>query len=186
MNCKECNAEFQSEQNRGKNQLYCSHVCRQRAAIKRYKDRIINGHEAEKSNHEAIPSAIEGHSRGMDISPRLLASTTNGIGISSDNYILLLEKLYEAKSECNKAVLEAESLRKELSIKAAELSELEAELQDEEEQENEGFLGKLNGLFPTLVASYKQEPEATIGFIKASFQEIAGTIIGKNGNKTKG
>jgi hypothetical protein len=39
-------------------------------------------------------------------------------------------------------------------------------------------LGNIEGLLPTLVKSYKEEPEATMGFIKQSFSEIASNFIG--------
>ena len=180
MKCIECNQVF-TPVNRGKNQVYCSHLCRQRAGSKRYKERIIKSIMNEQSINAISEPSPAKSLVGME---RPMVSTSYGIGPTADNYISVLERLYDAKAEAAKATLEAEMLRKELSEKSAELDRLEDELDEDDEAQPEGFLGQIQQVFPTLVTSYAQQPEATMGFLKASLTEIASTIFG-NGEKTQ-
>jgi hypothetical protein len=175
MNCKECGAEFTTSQNRGHEQQYCSHVCRQKAGNKRHKERLLNQVIHESGQQNTLPSRDAGN---MDKVQRERVPISTGVGVISDNYLAILEKLYEAKNEAFQFKLKCEILEKELMQKNQELAEMEEELSEDGESENRGILGNIEGLLPTLVKSYKEEPEATMGFIKHSFSEIASNFIG--------
>lgn len=186
MNCKECNNEFIPINSRGHVQVYCSHICRQKAGAKRHKEKIINsvidGQKAENNIH--IPPNIQ-PSAGMGEAQRNVVSNDMGGWPIPPDYVSILEKLYDAKTEAATAKIEVDALRRELSQKCAELEELESELEDGSPQ-SEGIIGQIQELFPTLVKSYAQEPQATMGFLRASISEITGSLIGKNGGKAKG
>ena len=175
MKCKECGAEFMPSQNRGHEQQYCSHVCRQKAGNKRHKERLLNQVIHENGQQSTLPSR---DASSMDQVQRERIPISTGVGVISDNYLAILEKLYEAKNEVVWFKLKCENLERELMQKNQELAEMEEELSEDGESENRGILGNIEGLLPTLVKSYKEEPEATMGFIKHSFSEIASNFIG--------
>jgi hypothetical protein len=175
MNCKECNAEFTPSQNRGHEQQYCSHVCRQKAGNKRHKERLLNQIINENGQQITYPSRNSGN---MDQVQRERVPISTGVGVISDNYLAILERLYEAKGEAYQYKLKCENLEKELMQKNQELAEMEEELSEDIDHGHRGILGSIEGLLPTLVKSYKEEPEATMSFIKQSFSEIAGNFIG--------
>jgi len=174
MKCKECGAEFTPTQNRGHEQQYCSHVCRQKAGNKRQKERLLNQLIHENGQQNTFPSRDAGN---MDQVQRERIPISTGVGVISDNYLAILEKLYEAKNEAFQFKLKCEILEKELMQKNQELAQMEEELSEDGDHENHGILGSIQGILPTLVKSYKEEPEATMGFIKQSFSEIAGNFI---------
>lgn len=188
MNCKECGNDFQPGSGRGHAQVYCSHICRQKAGMKRHKERIINGIMNEQKAGQNDPILPFGEpSRGVGEVQRRMVSAPLGEWVSTPDYISILERLYDAKTEAATAKIEADNLRRELSLKSAELEALEAELEDDDESsKSDGIIGQIQQVFPTLVSSYKQEPEATMGFLRASISEITGSLIGKNGGKAKG
>lgn len=168
----------------GRLQVYCSHVCRQKASIERQRLKIIEQHE--KSSQRAN-SDSESNTRGLAQNTGEMASTTNGFGIDSNSHVSLLEKLYEAKFEYAKASMEVDSLRRELSQKSAELDELESSMEEDDNEYENGLIGSINQVLPTLVKSYKEEPEATMGFLRSAIGEIVSTLSNQfHGKKTKG
>ena len=52
--CKQCSKEFEPITKKGSEQIYCSQICRGRAASERFKQKLINtyGNENKPNNRE--------------------------------------------------------------------------------------------------------------------------------------
>jgi hypothetical protein len=149
--CKECKTEFESTNTKGSEQLYCSKICRQKSANKRFQNNLI-----KKYNESTIETISE--LNGNRPTTNNIGSfteqryQTNGTNNNQDdrsrtftnldnNVIALLEKQYEAKNECLFYQLKCDSLQKEIESLKQEIIQLELELEEcENEEQSNGMI----------------------------------------------
>jgi hypothetical protein len=179
--CKRCGNEFTGKETRGSEQLYCTSKCRQEAQYERLKKRLQPNekNESEKtgtysridgtmsSSASGIPE--NGTSFSMERTRReIISDESGGINLFA-LYVGALSAASEAKTDVVRHQLRADALEKENQALKAEISELQAELEEMEGEEPEGLGKVVSGLseaIPGLVKSYKEEPEATLTFVK--------------------
>jgi hypothetical protein len=166
--CKNCSIEFEPKNNvRGHEQIYCSLKCRGQAAVKRREKRLSEATFISPSNniHEEENKTISdnrGNQQSMDRGyTREVTRAANGIGIIADNHLATIKELYEAKNETIFYKLKCESLEKELATLRIELTNLETELDEiDQDEESSGYSGMLGGI----MEQFKQDPVNTINF----------------------
>jgi hypothetical protein len=173
MKCIECNNEFNSVNNRGVEQKYCSLKCRNKSAFKRREQRLKNTYFSPLDNNnnnintnEKETQTIQenvGYRRkdilsGQDREDA--RNTTRGLVIP-DNYLSIIKELYEAKNETIFYKLKCEQLEKELNDIKIENARLEADL---DEYENEDSEGEYSGMLGGIMEQFKSDPTTTINF----------------------
>lgn len=180
-NCQHCGNEFQINSNMpGHEQKYCSKSCRSKAANERrlmkIKSDIINETKAK-----ALPNP-EGYAENLYGVQRENIRTPYRIGTITDNHLETIKELYEAKNENNFYKLKIEQLEKENSQLKIELIEYENEESDENEENDNGWLSGVEKTLPTLVKSYREDPEATMGFVGSSVNMLFNSIFKSKAN----
>jgi hypothetical protein len=166
--CKNCSTEFEPKSNvRGHEQIYCSLKCRGQAAVKRREKRLSEPTFFSPSNNineEEIKTISDnrGNQQSMDRGhTREVTRASNGVGIIADNHLATIKELYEAKTETVFYKLKCESLEKELATLRIELTNLETELDEiDQDEESSGYSGMLGGV----MEQFKQDPVNTINF----------------------
>jgi hypothetical protein len=178
--CIECGTEFEFRITPGVEQKYCSKKCRIRAGNNRRFDKIKN----ELINETKAPSISEPErtSESLDRVQRDNTRAPYGFGNIADNHLATIEKLYEAKTETNFYKLKVEQLEKENNQLKIDLMECENDDSEEKEENNNGWLSGVEKTFPTLVKSYREDPEATMGFIGSSANMIFNSIFKSKSN----
>jgi hypothetical protein len=166
--CKECKTEFESKNTKGSEQLYCSKICRQKSANKRFQNNLIKKHNEStiETISESNGNRFEGNNIGSITEPRYQTIRTNNnqddrsrsFTTYDNSVIALLEKQYEAKNECLFYQLKCEALQKEIEGLKQEIIQLELELEECNNEEES------NGIISGLVTSFKQDPQTTISF----------------------
>ncbi len=173
--CLQCGNEFEFKLTPGVEKKYCSKQCRMRAGNNRRFDKIKNDiiNEA-KANTISEP---ERYPESMDRVQRISSRAPYGFGNITDNHLETIKELYEAKTETNFYKLKVETLEKENSELKIELMEYENEESEENEDKSNGWLSGVSEHFPTLVKSYSENPEATMGFLGSSVNMIFNSIL---------
>lgn len=174
--CHHCTNEFQVNDNMpGLEQKYCSKSCRTKAANQRrllqIKKDIINESKAQSLLQP------ERYAEGLDRIQRQNTRTSIGFGDVTDNHLATIKDLYEAKTETNFYKLKVEQLEKENNELKAELLEYENEQSEENEENTNSWLSGIEKTLPTLVKSYRDDPEATMGFVGSSVNMLFNSII---------
>lgn len=179
--CKRCGNEFTGKETRGSEQVYCTSKCRQEAQYERLKKRLQPNekNESEKTGtYSRIDGTMSVSASGIPENGTSLPMARNEREIISDEsgginlfalYVGALSAASEAKTDVVRHQLRAEALEKENQALKAEISELQAELEEMEGEEREGLGKVVSGLseaIPGLVKSFKEEPEATLTFVK--------------------
>lgn len=184
--CQNCGNDFTPMNNRGEEQKYCKAKCRQMAQYERLKKRLYEN-KGEKTGtlqgderldaggtpnrtHDMEPSLFVGSGKGGNA-----AFDTGGINLFA-LYLGSLQGASEARNEAYRYQLRAESLEKEVAALRQEISELNAELSEMGEETEPDGIGKvvsgLSEAIPGLVKAYKEEPEATLNFVKKSISGL--------------
>jgi hypothetical protein len=179
--CKRCGNEFTGKETRGSEQLYCTSKCRQEAQYERLKKRLRPNeeNESEKTGTASridgiMPNSASGKpenepSFSMERTRREISTDeSRGINLFA-LYVGALSAASEAKTDVVRHQLRADALERENQTLRAEISELQAELEEMEGEEREGLGKVVSGLseaIPGLVKSFKEEPEATLTFVK--------------------
>jgi hypothetical protein len=177
--CKNCSKEFEPKhQTRGSEQKYCSIKCRQASAQIRMINRIKENVKQENEKENEIISDNRGNQQSMDRGhAREVTRASNGVGIIADNHLATIKELYEAKTETVFYKLKCESLEKELATLRIELSNLETELDEiDQDDESSGYSGMLGGV----MEQFKQDPVNTINFAT----ELIGNLFKPKKNET--
>ena len=174
--CKECSIEFEPITNKGSEQLYCSQICRGRAASERFKQKLINSNTNNYDNItnsnrieqiEVRNSINESTNRIPDIigSNQTMLGRDNRAEFSGYNGRIASEYNNSNFQEYIGLIRENANLRAEVKLLTEKVTNLESELMDyeledemEEEQEP-GFLGNI-------MNAYKQDPTSTVLFAK--------------------
>ena len=167
--CLQCNNEFEFKLTPGVEKKYCSKQCRMRAGNNRRFDKIKNDiiNEA-KTNAISEP---ERYAESMDRVQRISSRASDGFGNITNNHLGTIKELYEAKNETIFYKLKLEGLEKENSELKNELMEYE------NEEKSNGWLSGVGEHFPTLVKSYSENPEATMGFLSSSVNMIFNSLL---------
>lgn len=180
-NCKKCGKEFYGRETRGSEQVYCTSRCRQEAQYERFKKRLESAQENEsekKGTMARIDGTVSNNLSGIPGNGASLSMDRTERGISSDEsgginlfalYVGALSAASEAKTDVVRHQLRADALERENQALRAEISELQAELEEMEGDEPQGLGKVVSGLseaIPGLVKSFKEEPEATLTFVK--------------------
>jgi len=177
--CLQCGNEFQSSINPGMEKKYCSKQCRMKAGNNR---RFENLKKTILNEKQDTPiSQPERNAESLDRVQRGETRIANGFGNTSDNSLAILKELYEAKNETIFYKLKCETLEKENIELKNELIEIETE-SEEVEENNNGWLSGVEKTLPTLVKSYREDPEATMGFIGSSANMIFNSIFKSKAN----
>jgi len=173
--CLQCNNEFEFKLTPGVEKKYCSKQCRMRAGNNRRFDKIKNDiiNEA-KTNAISEP---ERYAESMDRVQRISSRASDGFGNITNNHLGTIKELYEAKNETIFYKLKVEGLEKENSELRIEIMEYENEESEENEEKSNGWLSGVEKTLPTLVKSYREDPEATMGFIGSSVNMIFNSIL---------
>ena len=145
-NCTQCGKEFQeSEVKSGQEQKYCSSSCRMKAANKRREEKLINTYRNEPTQQSTAIAELPVLQR-QEYKPNI------GRDISITDYLAILQETTNAKVEAT-----TERLRREYAEQR--LRELQQELEEDEDDEPNGWLGKIdvNNLITT-AAPYMLQP----------------------------
>ena len=73
--CKQCSIEFEPITKKGSEQLYCSQICRSRAASERFKQKLINS-----NNYENNYNQNRGHENSQRIEKNQTINDSVGVG----------------------------------------------------------------------------------------------------------
>lgn len=176
--------------NRGEEQKYCTAKCRQTAQYERLKKRLYENKGEKTGTLQAIEGSHAGDTpKGThDMGTSLYVGSRTGQNETFEPrgvdlfalYVGSLQGASEARNEAYRHQLRAESLEREIADLRKELSELNAELSAIEEEQNEpteqGGLGKVvsgvSEALPGLIRAYKEEPTATINFVRDSITSL--------------
>lgn len=145
-NCIQCGKEFQeSEVRTGQEQKYCSSSCRMKAANKRREEKLINTYKNEPTQQQTSIAELPVLQR-QEYKPNI------GRDISITDFLAALQETSNAKIEAT-----SERLRREYAEQR--VRELEQELEDDHDDEPNGWLGKIdvNNLITT-AAPYMLQP----------------------------
>ena len=160
-NCKHCNAEFQPKHaTRGPEQMYCSQKCGQQAARIRRENKLKN--EAISAQGNATKNADE----IRNVASREMGRTTSNGWIHTDGSLVYLEKLYEAKNECNYLKMQVEKLTDELKVEREKNYHLEIELEEMGDPDQEG------GMIGQVMSQFQKDPANTITFASALLKNL--------------
>lgn len=181
--CKQCSIEFEPITKKGSEQLYCSQICRSRAASERFKQKLINS-----NNYENNYNQNRGHENSQRIEKNQTINDSVGVGnyqtesrtFTPDNFIHNryyreltpgnyggidqfrgtrdFDRYIELIEENAKLRAEQIILKEKIFNLESELTEIELE-EDMEEEESPGFLGNI-------MNAYKQDPTTTVLFAK--------------------
>lgn len=174
--CKECSIEFEPITKKGSEQLYCSQICRSRAASERFKQRLINSNTNNYDNTtnsnrieqiEVRNSINESTNRIPDIigSNQTMLGRDNRAEFSGYNGRIASEYNNSNFQEYIELIRENANLRAEVKLLTEKVTNLESELmdyeleEDMEEEQEPGFLGNI-------MNAYKQDPTTTVLFAK--------------------
>ncbi len=164
--CLQCGNEFEYKVTPGLEQKYCSRACRMKAGnlrrLETIKTNIVN--EIKGSTILQPERITESYNSLQGTSTRI----ADGIRNVTDNHLATIKELYEAKNETVFYKLKCESLEKENIELKTELLEYENDDSEENEENNNGWLSGVEKTLPTLVRSYREDPEATMGFVGSS------------------
>lgn len=161
--CKECLSEFESTNTKGSEQLYCSKICRQKSASKRFKNNLINKYNNEKRESNNVGNqeifTDSGRSNERIISDISRHGQRGNVTDYSNDIITSIKETYDAKADTLFYKLKCEALEKEVQELKQDIMELEMELDEcNSEDEND------NGIISGLMTSFKQDPQTTISF----------------------
>jgi hypothetical protein len=173
--CLQCGNEFEYKVTPGLEQKYCSRSCRMKAGnlrrLETIKTNIVN--EIKGSTILQPERITESYNSLQGTSTR----TSDGIRNVTDNHLATIKELYEAKNETIFYKLKCESLEKENTELITELQKCENDEGEENEENNNGWLSGVEKTLPTLVKSYREDPEATMGFIGSSANMLFNSIF---------
>ena len=147
-NCIQCGKEFQeSEVRTGHEQKYCSSSCRMKAANKRREEKLINTYKNEPTQQQTAVAELPVLQR-QDYRPNI------GRDISITDFLAALQDTYNARNEAN-----TERLRREYAEQRVRELELQQQLDEDDDDEPNGWLGKIdvNNLITT-AAPYMLQP----------------------------
>lgn len=189
--CKQCGTTFEQVSNRGNEQVYCSPKCRQVANYERLKKRLeptayenkgekTGTPERTDNSHSRLAPGASGIGYALPMEPRggeVIQAEPGRIDLFAA-YVGSLQSTSEAKTDAIRHQLRADALEREVAALRQEVSELNAELSEyeaEEDPEPDGIGKVVSGLseaLPGLVRAYKEEPEATLNFVKKSLSGL--------------
>lgn len=175
MKCIECNNEFNSVNNRGVEQKYCSLKCRNKSAFKRREERLkntyfspLNNNNINIDNNEKENEAIQrntGNQQSVDRGQqREYSRASYGVGTIADNHLATIKELYEAKNETTFYKLKCEQLEKEVNGLKIENAQLESELDELDELDSEAPETQYSGMLGGVMEQFKTDPVNTINF----------------------
>jgi hypothetical protein len=174
--CLYCSNEFINNNTRGDEQKYCSVKCRNNAANKRHKEKLINTIKMKYATDDNNRKIIgENNERVGNISNdnnfRKENLSYQDRAVSDSNVLRLLETNFETKVETFQFKMmyenckqENERLLKEIQSLKIEISQLEDELQETEPEENSIISG--------VMQQFKTDPVNTINFAQQLIQGI--------------
>jgi hypothetical protein len=173
--CLQCGNEFEAKVTPGLEQKYCSRSCRMKAGnlrrLETIKTNIVN--EIKGSSVLQPERVAESYSSLQGTNTRI----ADGFRNIPDNHLATIKELYEAKNETIFYKLKCENLEKESSELKSKIFELENEESEENEENNNGWLSGVEKTFPTLVRTYREDPEATMGFVGSSVNMLFNSIF---------
>lgn len=184
--CKYCKQEFEAVNNRGSEKLYCSKICRNKSANKRFQENLIkkiknNENEKEEiSNGNGSVGMLQGNVSEYEKNNKGFSEGIFKNENSHDynfNIISQLEKTYAARNEVLFYKLKCEALEKEIVELKDEIMNLENELDEFNQDENEGMGGNIIG---GLVNSFKNDPQSTLQFATEMINNFVKPKIVKN------
>jgi hypothetical protein len=170
--CLQCGNEFESSINPGMEKKYCSKQCRMKAGNNRRFENLKKTILSEKQ--DTTISQPERNAEGLDRIQRSYSSTSYGVGNFTNNHLETIKELYETKNEVNFYKLKLDQLERENNELKNELMELDSE---EVEENNNGWLSGVEKTLPTLVKSYREDPEATMGFVGSSVNMLFNSLF---------
>lgn len=178
--CLQCGSEFESKVTPGVEQKYCSRQCRMKAGNNRrfetIKTNIVN--EIKGSSVLQPERVAESYNSLQGTNTRV----ADGFRNITDNHLATIKELYEAKTETNFYKLKVEQLEKENNELNTRLFEYENDESEQNEENNNGWLSGVEKTLPTLVKSYREDPEATMGFIGSSANMLFNSIFKSKAN----
>ena len=174
--CLQCSKEFEAKVTPGLEQKYCSRQCRMKAGNNRrfetIKTNVLNEIKGTTILHPGERVAESYNSlQGRD------SRASDGGRGYTDTHLAIIKELYEAKTETNFYKLKVEQLQTEVNDLNKIVYEYENDEGEENEETNNGWLGQVEKALPTLVKSYRDDPEATMGFIGSSANMIFSSIF---------
>jgi hypothetical protein len=146
--CKNCNTDFESK-SRGTEQIYCSKICRNKAGMNRYKEKLINNGKEKLLESDSMESisvgSIEKESVIIENNNERGRNISYPIGRTFNNDVIrLMEENYKTRTDLIRAELKLEAAQKEIQELRMEKIELETEL--DSEPTREGIIGMLNDI----------------------------------------
>jgi hypothetical protein len=173
--CLQCGNEFEYKVTPGLEQKYCSRACRMKAGnlrrLETIKTNIVNEIKGTTILHPG-ERVTESYNtlQGRD------SRASDGIRNIPDNHLATIKELYEAKNETIFYKLKCENLEKESAELKSKIFEYEND-SEENEENNNGWLSGVEKTFPTLVRTYREDPEATMGFVGSSVNMLFNSIF---------
>lgn len=182
--CKQCSNEFEPITNKGSEQMYCSQICRGRAASERFKQKLINsntnnyGNTYNQNRQHENSERIEKNQNIADFIG-MGNYQTESRGYTPDNFVHNrhnrefypgnnggiefirgsrdFDRYIELIEENAKLKAEQMILKEKIFTLESELTDIE--LEEDMEEEQPGFLGNI-------MNAYKQDPTTTVLFAK--------------------
>lgn len=154
-NCIQCGKEFQEAPTRsGHEQIYCSSSCRMKAANKRREERLKNTYKNEQPIQQQQAIAELPVLQRQEHTPNIRRD------ISITDFLAALQETSNAKIEAT-----TERLRREYAEQR--VRELQQQLEDDDNDEPEGWIGKIdvNNLISTAAPYVLQPLSSGIGKI---------------------
>ena len=178
--CLQCGNEFEAKVTPGLEQKYCSRSCRMKAGnlrrLETIKTNIVN--EIKGSSVLQPERVAESYNSLQGTNTRV----ADGFRNITDNHLATIKELYEAKNETIFYKLKVEQLQKENNELNSRLVECENDEGEENEENNGGWLSGVEKTLPTLVKSYREDPEATMGFVGSSVNMLFNSIFKPKAN----
>jgi len=173
--CLQCGNEFEAKVTPGLEQKYCSRQCRMKAGNNRRFETIKTNVLNEIKGTTVLQGERVAESYNS-LQGRDSRAHDGGRGYT-DTHLAIIKELYEAKTETNFYKLKVEQLQKEVNDLNVVVHEYENDEREENEENNNGWLSGVEKTLPTLVKSYREDPEATMGFIGSSANMIFSSIF---------
>ena len=179
--CLQCGNEFESKVTPGVEQKYCSRQCRMKAGNNRRFETIKTNVLNEIKGTTILQQGESVAESYNSLQGRDSRAHDGGRGYT-DTHLAIIKELYEAKSETIFYKLKVEQLQKEVSDLNVIVHEYENDEREENEENNNGWLGGVEKALPSLVKSYREDPEATMGLIGSSANMIFNSIFKSKAN----
>jgi len=175
MNCNECNIEFTPTRLNVEGQKYCSIRCRNLAAQKRQREKIISNYQKENEvtiSNDIGKNNIDNRENESPSRQNYNRQPDNNIienrHFNYKTHIGLVEANFETKSDLILCRIQLDYANKEKEVLKQKIKDLEIEIFDLENEEKE--VNPQQELISNLIKGFATDPVGVLNFAKTMFQ----------------